>query len=799
MTKLRIAVLCLLLVAAPLSVTGTAPVQELTTQGDAIVGFLPGQLPPVKEGATLAGYRIVDVVEKGEFVVVEARDLVPLRQALEGWPSVAYVEDDGLVHATVVPDDSRYDSQWGPAPMGFETAWEDAGYGDPEVIVAVIDSGIRRTHQDFESARVLQGYDYADNDSEPNDLCGHGTHVSGTVGATTDNGVGVAGMAQATILPMKALDETLTGCSGSHSDIAEAIYDSADQGAAIISMSIGGGGSTAMHDAVKYAEARGVLLVAASGNGGSSNGVDYPAAYDEVIAVASLDSDLGVSSFSDGGAQVEISGPGRGVWSTDADSDSDYASLSGTSMATPHVSGALALAYACAPDTTADEMRTGLAASAQDLGANGRDTTYGFGLARIDQLIDELGGCGGNRRPDATFTTSIDVLEVATDASGSSDPDGDPITYTWDFGDGATGTGVTAVHTYAASGTYTITLTVDDGQRQDTATRAVTVSDGSPPVDPDPDTPNLENGEGISVTLSSGAEDHFKIYVPLDATTFTVDLDGPACGLFGCSFDPDLFTRLGERATQTQYDCISESPTADESCTHDNPDAGWWYIRTYAYSGSGTFTLTATHDGDQGPVNNPPEASFTASIAGFTVDVDASASTDPDGHALTYSWDFGDGNTGTGVTATHTYAEAGSFTISLTVDDGNGGTDTAQKTVEAEDPNDPDPSTPTLQNGESTTVALAPNAEAHFKIYVPAGTAQLTVAMDGPGCNVVCSFDADLYVRHGARATDSAYDCRPYLGHSDETCVITNPAAGWWYVRADAYIGTGSVDLVASY
>ncbi len=772
---------------------------EPTTMGEALVGFTPGHMPHVKVGAALVGHEVLGVSPKGNFLTVAAHDLVPLRQALRAVEGVAYVEDNGLMYANVVPNDSRYDDQWGPAPMGFETAWDDAGYGDSDIIVSVIDTGIRRTHEDFEASRVMAGYDYARGDGDPNDECGHGTHVAGTVGATTDNGVGVAGMSQARILPMKVLVPGLQSCSGGYDDIANAIYDSTDQGASVISMSIGGGSSNTMLNAVRYADDRGVLLVAASGNGGGSNGVDYPARYAEVIAVGSLDSNLAISSFSDRGPEVEVTAPGRGIWSTDSDSNSDYASLSGTSMATPHVSGAIALALSCAPDTTADEMRTALGASAQDLGSPGRDSTYGHGLARVDLLIEQLGGCGGNRRPTAAFTVSVDELTVTLDGTGSSDPEGQPLTYSWDLGDGSTAAGATTTHTYAGTGTYTITLTVSDGERTDDESTAVSVSDGSAPVDPDPSTPNLENGQSQTVSVSSGGESHFKIYVPPSATTLTVEIDGPSCGLLGCSFDADLFTRLGQRATGSQYDCVSESPNSDESCTHNGPSAGWWYVRVYGYSGSGSVALTATHDGDTGPVNNAPTASFTYSCTELSCSFDGTGSSDPDGDALTYSWNFGDGSTGSGATPSHDYAASGTYTVTLTVDDGNGATDGSSQSVTVDGVGDPDPSTTTLENGEHASVSMAPNSEAHFKIYVPPGTAQLTVAMDGPDCAAVCTFDADLYVRFGARATDSAYNCRPYLGHSDETCIINNPAAGWWYLRADAYLGTGTVDLVASF
>src|SRR4051794_8934819 len=263
--------------------------------------------------------------------------------------------------------------------MGFPAAWGQVGYGSTAVTVAVVDTGIRRTHQDLTGGRVLQGYDYYNNDSDPADDCGHGTHTSGTVGATTNNGVGVAGMAQVKILPLKALSgaDILGRCSGSATVIANAIRAAADQGAQIISMSIGGPDSTVEHDAVTYAYNKGVIIVAAAGNDGASNSIDYPGAYPESIAVAALDSTKTRASYSDGGPQLDISGPGSDVVSTYNSSDTSYSTLSGTSMATPHVAGALALALSCAPaGTTRTQVVNALYSTAEDLGAAGRDDSY---------------------------------------------------------------------------------------------------------------------------------------------------------------------------------------------------------------------------------------------------------------------------------------------------------------------------------------------------------------------------------------------------------------------------------------
>jgi serine protease len=180
---------------------------------------------------------------------------------------------------------------------------------------------------------------------------------------------------------------------------------------------------------------------------------------------------------------------------------------------------------------------------------------------------------------------------VAVDASASTDADGDPLTYAWAFGDGATATGVTATHSYAAGGTYTVTLTVSDGTATATATRSDTVQGGG---DPDPSTPTLTPGQPVTVTLSgTGADAFYKVDVPAGTSSLTVTIDGPACGLLGCSFDADLYTRAGQRPTDTAYDCRPFQSGSDETCTRANPPAGLTYIRVDSYSGSGSVTLTA--------------------------------------------------------------------------------------------------------------------------------------------------------------------------------------------------------------
>ncbi|MEA3137790.1 MAG: serine protease [Thermoplasmata archaeon] len=579
----------------------TAP--EPTSMGQAILAFAPGFLPTVDPGEILEGYEVEKVVPNGGFLVVYADDVGEVRQAASDLPGLLYVEDDLPLSTRVLSNDPRLSSQYGPTQMKVDAAWGMApGYGSSAIKVAVLDTGLLRTHEDFTPAgRFLTGYNYVDGNTNPNDDCGHGTHVIGTVAAATNNGKGVAGMSQATILPLRVLSAVggifNVQCTGSTSTVAQAIRDAADQNARVISMSIGGGASTTLESAVNYAWGKGSILVAAAGNDGASNSIDYPGAYANVVAVGATTATKAKASFSDMGPQLDVMAPGDTIWSTTFSSTTSYGTMSGTSMATPHVAGILALALSCAPTKTNAQTVAALTSTAEDLGTAGFDTTYGYGLVRADLLVQNLcGGGGGNANPTACFTHGETNLQTLTNGACSSDSDGTIASYAWTFGDGATGSGATASHTYAAAGTYTVGLTVTDNSGGTGSTsQSVTVTSGGGGGDPDPSTPNLANGVNQNVAIAANQEKFYKIQVPAGKSQLQVVMTGPSCGVLSCSLDADLYTKLGAKPTDTVYDCRPFVQGNAETCTHANPAAGWWYVRIDGYSGSGTVTIKATY------------------------------------------------------------------------------------------------------------------------------------------------------------------------------------------------------------
>src|SRR5690606_32173213 len=175
---------------------------------------------------------------------------------------------------------------WGLNVIGAPDAWLSLPQDAPQVRVAVIDSGICANHPDL-AGRVLAGHDFVDEDAVPEDTFGHGCAVSGVIAANIDNGEGVAGVApNAQIMPLRVLDGQGVG---TYSDVAAAIVYAADGGADVINLSLGGpNASNLLADAVRYAAQRDVLVIAAAGNTGRE-GVLYPAAYEGVIAVGSID------------------------------------------------------------------------------------------------------------------------------------------------------------------------------------------------------------------------------------------------------------------------------------------------------------------------------------------------------------------------------------------------------------------------------------------------------------------------------------------------------------------------------
>jgi subtilisin family serine protease len=231
--------------------------------------------------------------------------------SLEDSPAIEYVERDVVLEATAtVPNDTLWQEQWGPRRVRAPRAW-DATKGSSSVVVAVVDTGVDYGHPDLQGLFV-PGYDFVNLDADPRDDQGHGTAVAGVIAARTQNHLGQAGMCwRCSVMPVKVLDRT---GSGPTSTIAAGIVWAVTHGARVINLSLGGAGTTqVLQDAVLFAATKGVVVVAAAGNSGSSTKF-YPAAYADALSVAATTSSDNLYDWSNRGLDwVQVAAPGCNV------------------------------------------------------------------------------------------------------------------------------------------------------------------------------------------------------------------------------------------------------------------------------------------------------------------------------------------------------------------------------------------------------------------------------------------------------------------------------------------------------
>ncbi len=308
---------------------------------------------------------------------------------LQARGDVAFAHRNQILQALGTPNDPEFTKLWGLDQIDAPDAWDIETGAGGQVIIAVIDSGADLDHPDL-AANLIPGFNFLDTAAPPEDDTSHGTHVAGIAAAVGDNGQGVTGLSWGSkIMPLKILD------GGSLFDLADAIYYAVDNEADIINMSLGASGSdwpcnwTVVEDAFDYAVDQGVLLVAASGND-YQNGVNCPAAYDQVIAVGSTTSSDTRSTFSNYGTRLDVVAPGDDIYSTIPVGQDDYDYKAGTSMATPYVSGLAALLWSYAPNLQDDEIRSIIESSADDLGAAGFDPYFGHGRINARRALESL-------------------------------------------------------------------------------------------------------------------------------------------------------------------------------------------------------------------------------------------------------------------------------------------------------------------------------------------------------------------------------------------------------------------------
>jgi subtilisin family serine protease len=506
--------------------------------GELLVQFYAGSTQ-VQKGKALGRIK-AEILEKvvsekrrndgaGDLVLIRHQpDFTPeqARKKLESDPSVEFVEPNWIYTHQAISDDTYYlnGSLWGmyggdtsPANQfgsGAVEAWAGGNTNCGEVWVGIIDEGYMYTHEDLAAnagknpgeipgnkvdddgngyVDDVYGWDFDGNNNTVYDGSqdDHGTHVAGTIGAVGGNGKGVAGICwNVKLINAKFLGRR-GGTTANAIKAVDYMTDLKQRGINLVATnnSWGGGGySQGLYDAIDRANAEGILFVAAAGNGGSDGVGDnndatphYPSSYanENIISVAAITNTGAISSFSNYGAtSVDIGAPGSGIYSTLP--GNSYGSYSGTSMATPHVTGAAALYKAANPSADAAAIKSAILSAAVPTSSLAGKTVTG-GRLNVSGFFGSTGGGGSNQPPIANFTVSCTGLSCTFDASSSSDSDGTIVSYDWNFDDGTGNTSSSSVktsHLYSAGGTYNVTLTVtdDDGSTGAFTKSGVTVT-----------------------------------------------------------------------------------------------------------------------------------------------------------------------------------------------------------------------------------------------------------------------------------------------------------------------------------
>ena len=471
-----------------------------------LVSFIPASVgPTTQDAAPFVPGQIIVGMKNGESPASVARslnaskvtflgggrayllDLVgdPMTRAAQAraLPGVSYAEPNWMRQLHVGPDDRDYPIKWdlnntgdkalcdgsdcpsADADMDWQEAYDFLGSGfNGSAVIAVIDTGIDEGHPDLND-KIVPGKDFLDDDGDPHDTYGHGTHVSGIAAGETNNFTGTAGVGfspNIKIMPLRVCDEN--GCPTSA--IVNAINYAVSNGANVINLSLGGRfGSSSEEQAINSAWANGLVVVASSGNDGSGR-VSYPAAFSNVIAVGSTNWKDQLVGYSNKGSALDVVAPGGdmsryqdpgGIFSTmptypvylttSYDYFENYDQLQGTSMAAPQVSGLAALLFAMGGHTNA-EIRDFIENTADDLGKSGWDRSFGHGRINAHQAVLAASGAP-TPTPTPTETPTEDPTPTPTPTPTPS-PGGGSM-HAWDL-DAST--------TAANRGRWTATVTI---------------------------------------------------------------------------------------------------------------------------------------------------------------------------------------------------------------------------------------------------------------------------------------------------------------------------------------------------
>jgi len=328
-------------------------------------------------------------------------DLDVLSSQLTALLTVKLAAPNARPEPTLIPSDPFFGQQWAPTKIDAPDAW-DITTGDPSIIIGSIDTGTRVTHEDLQGRLWVNddppngidddgngfiddstGWDFVNNDASVEDVWSHGTQVAGIMSANLDNGLGMSGLGNFTVMTGKWWH-----FSGSDATVGESVFYAVDNGARVLNLSLGCQCLMPLsEDAINYAHANGVVSFCAAGNAGTQQ-PGYPAAYPNAISVSAVDINDNKPGFSNSGPTVDVAAPSPNILSTGASSDSSYpGNFGGTSAASPHAAGVGALMLAANPNLTPEEIRQILRDTADDLGAPGFDNTYAWGRVNAGAAV----------------------------------------------------------------------------------------------------------------------------------------------------------------------------------------------------------------------------------------------------------------------------------------------------------------------------------------------------------------------------------------------------------------------------
>jgi thermitase len=554
-------ILAVLVQAAPTAQPGTG---GRSRSGEILVKFRPGALASTQADAhRQARGRLVDSVARTgvQRVAVTPGDESAALARYTANPNVLYAEPNFVrripqiashAGAAAVPGDYYFDEQWALNNTGqlfycfawidgedlcFYSATADADIdapeawamstGNPAIKVAVIDSGLDYTHPDL-AASYLGGYNFIDGTTDPMDEHGHGTHVAGTIAAGMDNPTGSPAASEGVVgvAPgVRLLAYKVCRLDGTCDDFAiqQAVARAIVEGASVINMSLGETAfSQSLNDAVQDAWNAGLVIVAGAGNDGTTE-LFYPAAFANVVSVGAFDEDHLRASFSNYGTWVDIAAPGNVIMSSYpmaacagsapvAGDTGCYNWLSGTSMATPHVSGAAALVWSRSDVTSNSQVVDILLNSANPQGVSTTrldSWTIHGGLNIHDAL--SYGAAAPNVPPAAhagadqsrTDSDSSGAESVTLDGTASSDTDGTVVSYQWSEGGATIATGAMPTLAFAV-GEHIVTLMVTDNRgATDTDTVTISIRPGPSPSDTVAIVKASYNGRRSQLTLEA--------------------------------------------------------------------------------------------------------------------------------------------------------------------------------------------------------------------------------------------------------------------------------------------------------